>query len=73
MNALAIQIALALIRHGLVAVGLERVAHDPEITTKIVAGLFSLGGLIWSFARKSQRQSKQIEVKPIPHVPAAKS
>ncbi len=51
-SAIVQQIILLLIRHGLTAIGLERLLNDPEVETKIGAGAAVLVGLIWSAARK---------------------
>ena len=52
MNAIITQLVLLLIRHGIVAVGLEKLLHDPEVEAKIGASAAIAVGLVWSFIRK---------------------
>ena len=46
------QIILLLIRHGLTAIGLEKLWNDPEVETKIGAAVALVVGLAWSALRK---------------------
>lgn len=69
MNALIVEIVLMLVRHGLTAVGLERLLNDSDFNVKVAAGVAALVGIAMSAARKIKRQSVDVKVTPIPPVP----
>lgn len=69
MNPLILEVVLLLLRHGLTAVGLERIANDPDTMTQLGGAAAVAVGVGWSAYRKFRRVNTLPQIAPIPPTP----